>query len=144
MSKIKVINFVIILGEEGMVNINKVILGGNLATDPKSNLTPSGKIVVKFRLAVNRKYKDSNGKKKIEKSYFTITVWNQIAESCQKYLKKGMPVMIEGRLYSNSYFDTEGRRKSNFEIIGTSVSFLAIKRSPAKYTLPSEPPEGRL
>jgi len=78
--------------------LNKTMLIGNLGKDPELNVTSDGPPVTKFSLAVNRRYKGSNGEQKEETEWFNIVTWRSLAEICERYLHKGSKVYVEGRL----------------------------------------------
>ena len=80
-------------------NINRVIITGNLTKDPDlSSLPNSGTSVCSLRVAVNGRRKNCAGEWEDKPNYFDVTVWGQQGENCAKYLKKGRPVAIDGRL----------------------------------------------
>src|SRR6185312_1486464 len=94
-----------------MANINRVILVGNLTRDPELRHTPSGTSVCKLRLAVNSRQKDaSTGEWGEKPNYFDVTVWGNQGENCAKFLSKGRPVGIDGRL---DWREWEAQRKRN-------------------------------
>ena len=95
-----------------MASLNKVFLIGNLTRDPDLRNTPSGAAVCEFGLAVNRRFV-ANGQEKTETCFVDITVWNKSAENCKRFLEKGAPVMIEGRLQLDQWDDREGGGKGD-------------------------------
>jgi single-strand DNA-binding protein len=107
-----------------MVNINSVIIGGNLTRDPEVRYTPQGSAVTSFGLAVNRIFKTRDGEKKEEVNFFDIDVWGRQAETCGEYLKKGSPVLIEGRLKQDTWENREGQKRSKVKIRAIRVQFL--------------------
>jgi single-strand DNA-binding protein len=108
-----------------MANYNKVILVGNLTRDPELRYTPSGTAVANLRLAINRKYRDKAQEMKEEVCYVTAVVWSKQAETCNQYLHKGRSVLIEGRLQSRSWEDTQtGKQRSVLEVLAERVQFL--------------------
>jgi len=112
-------------------NLNRVILIGNLTADPDLSYTGSGTARAKFRIAVNRQYKDASGQLKEETAYIPIVTWGAQAENCANYLRKGRSVAVEGRLRVYSFNDEEGREVRWFEIVAQNVQFLGGPRSPA-------------
>ena len=100
------------------------MLIGNLGKDPELNVTAEGTPVTKFSLAVNRKYKASNGAQKEETEWFNIVAWRQLAETCEKYLHKGSKVYVEGRLTQRKYTDKNGVERLAVEVIANDVKFL--------------------
>ena len=107
------------------MNLNKVMLIGNLTRDPELKYTPSGTAVAEFGLAVNRNYKQGDEWKK-DVCYIDITVWSRQAENCAEYLKKGSQVFIEGRLRFNSW-ESEGKKRSKLDVVADNVLFLSKK-----------------
>jgi len=93
-----------------MAALNKVILIGNLTADPKLTYTESGTARGKFRIAINRQYKDSVGETQQDVTFVPIVTWGKQAENCANYLSKGKPVAIEGRLRIYSFDSREGNR----------------------------------
>ena len=106
-----------------MVNLNRVLLIGNLTKDPELRYTPSGTPVANLRLAVNSSFKDQAGQRKEETCFVTVVVWSRQAEICNQYLKKGRPVFIEGRLIYRSW-EAEGKTRSTMEVRADRVQFL--------------------
>ena len=106
---------------------NKIILIGNLTKDPELRYTPQGTPVASFRLAVNYRYKQSDDMKQ-ETMFIDNVVFGKQAESCSKYLSKGSPVLVEGRLQERRW-ETNGQQKSKFEVVAQSVRFLSRRSS---------------
>ncbi len=110
-----------------MANYNRVILAGNLTRDPELRHIPNGQPVVHFTVAVNRNFITQTGEKKEEVSFIPIIVWGKQAESCNKYLTKGKPVLLEGRIQQRSWVATTGEKKSILEVVADRVQFLGRK-----------------
>jgi single-strand DNA-binding protein len=106
---------------------NKIILIGNLTKDPELRYTPQGTPVASFRIAVNSKYKQSDEIKQ-ETMFIDNVVFGKQAESCSKFLSKGSPVLVEGRLQERRW-ETNGQQKSKFEVIAQTVRFLSRRSS---------------
>ncbi len=106
-------------------NLNKVFLLGNLTRDPELRHTAQGTSVANFSIAVNRTYKGNDGDFKKETSYFNIIVWGRIGENCAKYLSKGRPVLVEGRLQNRTYETQDGQKRTVTEIVADNVQFLS-------------------
>ncbi|MFC1709464.1 single-stranded DNA-binding protein [Candidatus Omnitrophota bacterium] len=125
-----------------MANLNRVFLIGNLTRDPELRYTPSGMAVTNLRLAANHRFKDRSGELKQDTCFINIVVWDKQAETCNQYLQKGRPVLIEGRLQSRSWQDKEGKNRSVIEIRADRVVFLngggGQKQSGAKDNLNTE------
>ena len=107
-----------------MRSVNKVILVDNVTWDPELKHTENNKTVVSFGLATNRNWTSGEGEKKEETDFHRIVAWGKLGELCNKYLKKGRLVYIEGRLHSHSWTDNEGLQKAVTEIIADDVKFL--------------------
>lgn len=105
-------------------NLNKVFLLGNLTRDPELRHTANGSSVASFSVAVNRTYKGSDGDLKKETSYFNIVVWGKLGENCSKYLAKGRPVLVEGRLQNRSWEAEDGTKRYATDIVAEVVQFL--------------------
>ena len=115
-----------------MANINRVILVGNLTRDPELRHTPSGTSVCKLRLAVNSRQKDSSTGEWGEKpNYFDVTVWGNQGENCAKFLSKGRPVGIDGRLDWREWEAQDGSKRQAVEIIADTVQFLGGREAAA-------------
>jgi single-strand DNA-binding protein len=107
-------------------NINRVILTGNLTFDPELRSLPSGISVCRLRVAVNtRRRNNATNEWEDKPNYFDVTVWGQQGENCARYLSKGRPVAIDGRLEWSEWQDREtGRNRSKVEIVADTVQFL--------------------
>jgi len=86
-----------------MPTLNRVQLIGNLGKDPETRYTPSGKKVCNFSLAVDRRWKTSEGEIKESTDWFNLEAWGRLGEFCQQYLGKGRLVYVEGRLHTDRY-----------------------------------------
>ena len=111
-------------------NINRVVLTGNLTADPELRSLPSGTSVCKLRVAVNARRKDNATGEYVDKpGYFDITAWGAQGEACSRYLSKGSPVAIDGRLEWREWQPDEGAAKRQaVQIVADSVQFLAGAR----------------
>lgn len=119
------------------VNINHVTLAGNLTRDPEMRFTPSGTAVTNLRMAVNRQYTAKDGEKKKEVAFITVVAWGKQAQSCQEYLKKGSPLLVEGRLQSRSWETAEKEKRNTLEVTAERVHFLT-KRAEEETTIGEE------
>ena len=109
------------------MNINRVVLTGNLTADPELRPTPSGTPVAHLRLAVNtRRRNSSTGTWEERPNYFDVTVWGAQAENCERYLSKGRPVAVDGRLEWREYEARDGSKRQAVDIIAETVQFLAL------------------
>jgi single-strand DNA-binding protein len=104
---------------------NKVIMVGNLTSDPELRYTGQGTPVANLRIAVNSKIK-SGEEWKDETLFIDVTVWGKQGESCSQYLSKGRQILVEGRLQERSW-ESDGQKKSKMEIVAATVKFLGKK-----------------
>lgn len=104
--------------------MNRIILIGRLTRDPELRYTPNGTAVAKFTLAVDRRVKKDQEKKA---DFIDIITWENQAEACSNYLKKGKLVAVEGRLQIRSYDDSQGIRRKAAEVVANNVRFLEKK-----------------
>jgi len=107
--------------------MNKIMLIGNLGRDPEMSYTASGTAVTKFSLAVSRAFKSSAGERQTETEWFNIVAWNQLAETCNSYLKKGNKLFVEGRLSQRKYTDKSGVERTAIEVIINEMEMLTPK-----------------
>lgn len=107
------------------VSYNKVTLLGNVAQDPETRHTQSGKAVTKFALAVNSPQSK-------EASFVDIIAWEGLGERCNTYLKKGSRALIEGRLSIRSYEDKDGAKRKVTEIIINDMQMLGVQGGESK------------
>ena len=107
-----------------MANLNKVMIIGNVGTDPEMRFTPNGNPVTSFRVATSRFFTGPDGERKQETEWFTVTAWNKLAESCNQYLAKGRRAYVEGRLRSRVWEGQDGQKRFRNEVIANKVVFL--------------------
>lgn len=107
-----------------MASVNKVIVIGNLGQDPQVRHTPTGMAVANFNVATNERWTTKDGEKQERTEWHRIVLWGKNAENAGKYLEKGRPVYIEGRLQTRSWEDKEGVTRYVTEIVGQIVQFL--------------------
>ena len=107
-----------------MVSLNKVMLIGNVGSDPEMRFTPNGNPVTSFRMATNRVYTTPEGEKRQETDWFSIVTWNKLAEQCNQFLTKGKLVYVEGRLHNRSWEGADGQKHYRTEVIANRVTFL--------------------
>jgi len=110
-------------------NINRVIITGNLTSDPDLRSLPSGMAICKLRVACNTRRKDNSTGEWVDKpNFFDVTVWGAQGENCAKYLSKGRPVAVDGRLEWREWETPEGQKRQAVDIIADSVQFLSSPR----------------
>src|SRR5919202_292707 len=106
-------------------NINRVVLTGNLTRDPELRSTPSGMPVCSLRIASNTRRKDNSTGEWVDKpNYFSVTVWGAQGENCARFLSKGRPVAIDGRLEWREWEEPEGHKRQAIDILAEAVQFL--------------------
>jgi len=119
-----------------MVSLNRVMIIGNLGSDPEMRFTPNGSPVTSFRVATNRVYTTAEGERKQETEWFAVVAWNKLAEQCNQFLTKGRLVYAEGRLRTRTWEGQDGQKHYRTEIIANRVTFL--DRQAAAAPLPEE------
>ena len=92
-------------------SMNKVILIGNLGRDPELKMTPGGQPLARFSVATTEEWKNPQGEKQSRTEWHNIVVWGKLAEVCEKYIRKGQQVYIEGRIQYQEYTDQAGVKK---------------------------------
>ena len=116
-----------------MASFNKVILAGNITRAPELRYTPGGKAVCEIGLAVNRQWKTESGEKKEAVTFVDCTAWAGTAEAISKHLRKGDPILIEGRLDLESWEDKETKEKrQKLAVTIESFSFIGGKKEKAE------------
>jgi single-strand DNA-binding protein len=127
-----------------MANFNKVILAGNLTRDPELRYTPKGTAVARITLAVNRTWKSESGENKEEVSFVDVDVWGRQAEVISQYMKKGRPLLVEGRLKQDTWEDKNTKQKqSKLKVVLESFSFIDSNRGDSGGGGSSEAPRSR-
>jgi len=108
-----------------MASFNKVILAGNLTRDPELRYTPKGTAIVRLGIACNRKWKSETGEMKEEVTFVDVDAFGKTAETIGQYLKKGRPILIEGRLRYDTWEDKQsGQKKSKLGVVLETFQFL--------------------
>jgi len=105
-------------------NINRVVLTGNLTRDPELRSLPSGMSVCNLRIASNTRRKGASGEWEDKPNYFSVTVWGAQGENCARFLSKGRPVALDGRLEWREWQGQDGAKRESVEIVADSVQFL--------------------
>ncbi|MBK9138063.1 MAG: single-stranded DNA-binding protein [Verrucomicrobia bacterium] len=126
-----------------MASFNKVILAGNLTRDPDLRYTPKGMAIAKLGLAINRNWTGEDGQKREEVTYVDVDAFGKQAEVIGQYLRKGRPVLIEGRLKLDQWDDKQtGQKRSRLGVVLESFSFLDSNRG-AEGAPENPPPAAR-
>lgn len=105
-------------------NINRVVLTGNLTRDPELRNTSGGTPVCSLRIACNTRRRGAGGEWEDKPNYFDVTVWGAQGENCARFLTKGRPIAIDGRLEWREYQTQDGQKRQAIDIIADSVQFL--------------------
>jgi single-strand DNA-binding protein len=107
------------------MSFNKITVVGNLGREPELRYTPQGNAVCNFSIATNEKKRDKSGEFQDVTTWFRVTLWGKQAENASKYLSKGSPVYIEGRLRVEEWTDRDGNNRYTLEVQGTDMQFLS-------------------
>jgi len=107
-----------------MANLNKIFLMGNLTRDPQLSYLPSQTAVVEFGIATNRKWKSQDGQQREETCFVDCRAFGKTAETINKYLSKGRPVFLEGRLTFDSWTAQDGSKRSKHRVTVDNFQFL--------------------
>jgi single-strand DNA-binding protein len=107
-----------------MASLSKVILIGNLGSDPEMRFTPDGRAVTTFRMATNRRFTTPSGETKEETDWFRVTVWGKQAEQCNQFLSKGRRVYVDGRFHARNWEGQDGQMRTSLEVTADCVRFL--------------------
>jgi single-strand DNA-binding protein len=112
------------------INLNRVVLTGNLTRDPELRSTTSGTSVCSLRIACNTRRKNSaTGEWEDKPNYLDVTVWGAQGENCARFLAKGRPVAIDGRLEWRQWETPDGHKRQSVVIIADAVQFLGGRDS---------------
>lgn len=105
------------------MNVNKVLLIGNLTRDPEMRSLPSGQAVVNFGVATNRVWRDKEGQKQQQADFHNVVAFGKLAETVNQYMKKGNMMYVEGRLTTRNWDAQDGTKKSRTEIVAETIQF---------------------
>ena len=111
------------------MTMNKILVIGNLGSDPEMRYTPNGNAVTSFSVATNRRYRTSDGETREETEWFRVNAWNRLGETCNQYLQRGSKVYVEGTLTSGAYLSNDGDPRASLDIRATEVRFLDSRNS---------------
>lgn len=112
-----------------MQGVNKVILIGNLGSDPEIRHLPSGSVVANFNIATTESYTNTKGEKVKQTEWHRIELWEGLAKIAEQYLRKGNPVYIEGKIKTETWQDKEGNSRSQTKIRGLNMTLLGARSS---------------
>jgi len=112
-----------------MATINRVVLVGNLTRDPELRSTPNGSSLCRLRVACNTSWRNKDtGEIDERPNYFDVTVFGASGEACARFLTKGRPVAVDGRLEWHEWTTAEGENRQAVGILADSVQFLAARQ----------------
>ena len=123
-----------------MASFNKVILLGNLTRDPELRYTPKGTAIAKVGLAVNRVWTNEAGEKKEEVTFVDVDIFGRTAENVGQYMRKGRPMLVEGRLRLDQWDDKQtGQKRSRLGVVAETVQFLGSAPGAGEAGAPAAP-----
>ena len=124
-----------------MANFNKVILVGNLTRDPELRYTPKGTAIAKLGVAVNRTWTTETGEKKEEATFVDVDVFGRTAENVAQYLRRGSPLLVEGRLRLDTWDDKQtNQKRSKLGVVAETIQFLGAPRGTGDGSAPAPAP----
>lgn len=117
-------------GEEDskMNGFNRVVMVGRVTRDPEVKQTTSGRAVTDLFLAVNENYKGKDGEQAERTCFIEVAAWGRLAKACGEYLKKGRPILVEGRLRLDRWQAADGQKRSKHRITADRIQFLSGSR----------------
>jgi single-strand DNA-binding protein len=119
-----------------MNNLNQIYLLGNLTKDPEIKYTNEGMAITEMGLAINKRWKDSNGEDVETVDYFNVTSWNSLAENCAGTLRKGDRIIVSGHLNLRSWESKEGKKYNiinvTADVVAASLEFCKLKMADKK------------
>jgi len=110
-----------------MASFNKVILLGNLTRDPETRVTANGNTICKLGLAVSRVYSTRDGERREETTFVDIDAFGKQAEVITKYMRKGRPLMVEGRLKLDQWETNDGQKRSKLGVVLENFQFVGSR-----------------
>ena len=132
----------------------KVILAGHLGRDPEMRYTPDGTPVTNFSIATTEKWTGQDGQPQERTTWWRVTAWRRLAETCNQYLSKGRPVLVEGRVNPDPetgnprvFTRTDGTAGASYEVTAMTVTFLGGREAEAGFEAPGDeevPPEAEM
>ncbi len=124
------------------MSLNKVMLIGNVGSEPSVRYLEGNTKVASFSLATSERYKDRNGENKENTEWHNIVVWRNLADFVEKYIHKGSQLFIEGKIRTRNYTDQANVKKYITEIVADSIQFVGRKGDDASaQSVPSAGPQ---
>lgn len=121
-----------------MASANKVILIGNLGSDPEIRYMPNGEAVANFSIATTDQWKDKQGQKQERTTWHRIVCYRKLAEIVEAYVKKGRSVYVSGSIQSQKYTDKQGVDKVSFQIVADELRLLDRAQEQQQQSAPKE------
>ncbi len=112
-----------------MASVNSVFVLGNLTRDPELRRTNDGIAVADLGVAISERYRNKEGKEVNSACFTDVVVWGRPAEACAQYLRKGAPVMVEGRLQYDQWESAKGEKRSKLRIRANTIQFLGTAKA---------------
>ncbi len=106
------------------MDLNKVMIIGNVGREPEMRFTANGTAVTSFSVAVNRVSLGQENDRIEETEWFRVVAWNKLAETCNQYIAKGSRIYVEGRLQTRSWEGNDGQKRYTTEVVANNVIFL--------------------
>lgn len=124
-----------------MAGYQYTVIVGNVGRDPELRYTQAGVAVCDFSVAVSRRWSDRNtNENKEETTWFRVSAWRGLAETCNQYVRKGMQIMVAGRVSASAYLGQDGTARASLELLALDVQFLGRRGEGAEDgSYPSEP-----
>uniref|UniRef100_A0A6M3LJL5 Putative single-stranded DNA-binding protein n=1 Tax=viral metagenome TaxID=1070528 RepID=A0A6M3LJL5_9ZZZZ len=119
-----------------MASLNRVMLIGNVGSEPEMRFTSSGNAVANFSVAVNDKVGEDE-----HTEWFKVVAWKKLAEICNQYLSKGRQVYVEGRLQTQKWDSEDGQTHYKTEVVANRVLFLGKRDEQEQSDEPTEDSE---
>jgi single-strand DNA-binding protein len=123
-----------------MTGFNRVVLIGNLTRDPQLRQIPSGTSVAELGLATNERYRNRDGELAESTCFVEVVAWGKQAETCEQYLHKGSPILVEGRLQFDQWETPEGQKRSKLRVRADRIRFMGKADSPQRERAEGSPP----
>lgn len=117
----------------------QTVIAGNLGRDPELRYTPSGVAVCDFSVATNKRWKDGDGNQQEKVTWFRVTTWRGLAETCNEYLQKGSPVLVSGEIDASAWASENGEPRVTLELTAREVRFLGRSKGNGGHENPNKP-----
>lgn len=122
----------------------RTLVIGHVGRDPEMRYLPNGTPVASFSVATTRKWKNANGEQQEKTTWFKVTTWRKLAETCNQYVTKGLLVLVEGEIDASSWMGQDGKPRATLELTALNVRFLGSRggREGTPSATGEEPPAG--